>query len=52
MYLNQTFVSKHDYDERGTFKIYSIFVFWVKLILNGSATGKLTIASKSLFLKH
>ena len=28
------------------------FRFWVKLIFNGSATGTLTIASKSLFLKQ
>ena len=52
MYTSQTFMSKHNYEERGTFKIYHIFVFRVKHIFSGSATGTFTIASKSLFLKQ
>ena len=35
MYMSQTFVKKHNYDERGTFKIDHIFVFGSNTFLMG-----------------
>ena len=49
--MSQTFMQKHNYHERGTFKIYHSFVFR-QAHFQRSAGGTSTLASKSLFLKH
>ena len=48
----QTFVEKHNYDGRGTFKIDHIFCFLVKLIFNGRALENSMLASTTLKFAH
>ena len=43
MYMSQTFVWKHNYDERGTFKIYPLSIFGMLATANMSC-------SKTFFL--
>ena len=49
--MSQTFVEKHNYDKRATFKIYRSFVFG-QANCQWSAWGTGTLASKSKFLKQ
>ena len=51
MYMSQTFMLKHNYHKRGTFKIYCSFCF-TQANFQWSEWGTFTLASTSLVLKQ